>query len=331
MWISGLIAFQHFGGSSASPPAWTAAGEPLKPPRALRAAEALLSVLSGSTVAVSDAAGQAVGRVQYDPYGAVLTSTLPVTLTERLFTGARFDGTIGLYDYRARFYDPALGRFISADPVVPGAGNPQALNRYAYVYNNPLRYTDPTGHYILLEGEPGTPEEFAVRQAQNTVVVLHGGNLFPTAEHVAVANYVLTGDLRYLNQIPEQTGPWGPGILVDVFTALGYEYRSWQGQVWGQIGPVVAGAGVIFTPGQERDYPSGNVPAGERLGYTETPWDAAARGPNAISPYYPPNRGFDGQPVKTTLQPGTVVDRYGGTGGSFASPQGTPPWARSLL
>ncbi|MDH7475762.1 MAG: HNH/ENDO VII family nuclease, partial [Anaerolineae bacterium] len=120
-------------------------------------------------------------------------------------------------------------------------------------------------------------EEFAVRQAQNTVVVLHGGNLFPTAEHVAVANYVLTGDLRYLNQIPEQTGPWGPGILVDVFTALGYEYRSWQGQVWGQIGPVVAGAGVIFTPGQERDYPSGNVPAGERLEYTETPWDAAAR------------------------------------------------------
>jgi len=51
-----------------------------------------------------------------------------------------------LYDYGARFYDPALGRFISADTVVPGAGNPQALNRYAYVLNNPLKYTDPTGH-----------------------------------------------------------------------------------------------------------------------------------------------------------------------------------------
>jgi len=52
-----------------------------------------------------------------------------------------------LYDYGARFYDPALGRFISADTVVPNPGNPQALNRYSYCYNNPLRYVDPTGHY----------------------------------------------------------------------------------------------------------------------------------------------------------------------------------------
>jgi RHS repeat-associated protein len=68
--------------------------------------------------------------------------------TDRLFTGQRFDGTIGLYDYGARFYDPALGRFISADPIVPKPGNPQALNRYSYVYNNPLRYTDPSGHWL---------------------------------------------------------------------------------------------------------------------------------------------------------------------------------------
>jgi uncharacterized protein RhaS with RHS repeats len=43
----------------------------------------------GSTVAVSDAAGQAVGPVQYDPWSTVITSTLPVTLTDRLFTGQR--------------------------------------------------------------------------------------------------------------------------------------------------------------------------------------------------------------------------------------------------
>jgi len=54
----------------------------------------------------------------------------------------------GLYDYRARYYDPVLGRFISADTVVPEPGNPQALNRYAYVYNNPVRYTDPSGHWL---------------------------------------------------------------------------------------------------------------------------------------------------------------------------------------
>jgi len=64
-----------------------------------------------------------------------------------------------LYDYGARFYDPALGRFISADTVVPGAGNPQALNRYAYVRNNPLRYTDPTGHMVDPGGPTGKPKK----------------------------------------------------------------------------------------------------------------------------------------------------------------------------
>jgi hypothetical protein len=51
-----------------------------------------------------------------------------------------------LYYYGARYYDAALGRFVQADTIVPNPGNPQALNRYSYVYNNPLRYTDSTGH-----------------------------------------------------------------------------------------------------------------------------------------------------------------------------------------
>jgi hypothetical protein len=59
-----------------------------------------------------------------------------------------------LYDYRARFYDPTLGRFLQPDPLVPEPGNPQALNRYAYVYNNPLRYTDPSGHFAWLIAVP---------------------------------------------------------------------------------------------------------------------------------------------------------------------------------
>ena len=49
--------------------------------------------------------------------------------------------------YWARFYDGALGRFTQPDTIVPEPGNPQALNRYSYVLNNPLRYTDPTGMF----------------------------------------------------------------------------------------------------------------------------------------------------------------------------------------
>ena len=47
-------------------------------------------------------------------------------------------------------HDPAIGRFIQADSIVPAPGNPQSLNRYAYVYNNPLRYVDSTGHIPVL-------------------------------------------------------------------------------------------------------------------------------------------------------------------------------------
>jgi hypothetical protein len=49
-------------------------------------------------------------------------------------------------DYGARMYAPGIGRFISADSIVPGAGNPQSLNRYSYVNNRPLNMVDPTGH-----------------------------------------------------------------------------------------------------------------------------------------------------------------------------------------
>jgi RHS repeat-associated protein len=75
-------------------------------------------------------------------------------LTDFGFTGQRLDeSTGGLMYYGARYYLPSLRRFISADTIVPGAGNPQALNRYAYVFNNPVNLIDPTGH------RPPTEEE----------------------------------------------------------------------------------------------------------------------------------------------------------------------------
>jgi len=62
---------------------------------------------------------------------------------------------LSTYHYQARFYSPKLGRFLSADTIVPGYANPQNLNRFSYVTNNPLRYTDPTGHMMTDEGGGG--------------------------------------------------------------------------------------------------------------------------------------------------------------------------------
>jgi len=53
------------------------------------------------------------------------------------------------------YYDPELGRFIQPDTVIPDLSNPQSYNRYSYVLNNPLRYTDPSGHQTTpAEAEP---------------------------------------------------------------------------------------------------------------------------------------------------------------------------------
>ena len=71
-----------------------------------------------------------------------------MTPTTWRFTGPREDATIGLYYFNARHYDPLLGRFVQADSVIPNVGSSQSLNRYAYVNGNPLKYTDPSGHWL---------------------------------------------------------------------------------------------------------------------------------------------------------------------------------------
>jgi RHS repeat-associated protein len=70
------------------------------------------------------------------------------TPTDRRFTGQRSEeATLGsLYDFKARFYSPVIGRFLSADTLVPNPSNPSDLNRYAYAANSPLSFIDPNGH-----------------------------------------------------------------------------------------------------------------------------------------------------------------------------------------
>jgi RHS repeat-associated protein len=93
--------------------------------------------------------GGKVAELRYLPYGSNRYSS-GTTPTAYKFTGQRLDDSTGLYYYGARYYDAALGRFISPDAFVPSPGNPQSLNRYSYANNNPLLYTDPSGHFVLL-------------------------------------------------------------------------------------------------------------------------------------------------------------------------------------
>ncbi|GAP16105.1 protein containg RHS repeat-associated core domain [Longilinea arvoryzae] len=103
----------------------------------------------GSTSLITDANGSSVSETRYEPYGQVYWQW-GATQTDFGYTGQRLDG-FGLMDYNARFYDPYLARFIQADTIIPQPGNPQAWDRYSYTYNNPVNYTDSTGHSVCDE------------------------------------------------------------------------------------------------------------------------------------------------------------------------------------
>jgi len=94
----------------------------------------------GSIVALTNAAGSVVQTYNYDSFGNITQSggiNQPYTYTAR-----EYDNETGLYYYRARYYDPKAGRFITRDPISFAGGD---VNLYAYVKNNPLNWIDPWG------------------------------------------------------------------------------------------------------------------------------------------------------------------------------------------
>ncbi|MFN8444224.1 MAG: RHS repeat-associated core domain-containing protein [Caldilineaceae bacterium] len=113
---------------------------------------------SSSTIVPQNINFGTTERNYYLPFGGNRAAPTGFSaLTTKRFTGqyheASLPGGEGLSYYGARWYDAKLGRFLSADSVVPGPGNPQAFNRYSYVKNRPLIAVDPTGHYDVTPGD----------------------------------------------------------------------------------------------------------------------------------------------------------------------------------
>lgn len=96
----------------------------------------------GSIVAVTNAQGQVIERREYAPYGHQLT---PAVQNGPGYTGHVQDAATGLVYMQQRYYDPAIGRFLSVDPVGPLEDPLKHFGRYHYVSNNPYKYIDPDG------------------------------------------------------------------------------------------------------------------------------------------------------------------------------------------
>jgi RHS repeat-associated protein len=98
----------------------------------------------GSVVALTNSSGSTVELYEYSVYGQVAASDANIP-NRFMFTGREFDADTGLYYYRARYYNPEIGRFLQTDPI----GYEDGMNWYRYCGNNPGGLTDASGCTVI--------------------------------------------------------------------------------------------------------------------------------------------------------------------------------------
>jgi len=113
----------------------------------------------GTIVAITDINGNVVEEFNYDAWGLQRNpdnwtyelDTTPSTLIwfKRGYTGHEHLEEFGLINMNSRLYDPKIGRMLSPDNYIQSAGYSQNYNRYSYVWNNPMKFTDPSGDFVI--------------------------------------------------------------------------------------------------------------------------------------------------------------------------------------
>jgi RHS repeat-associated protein len=102
----------------------------------------------GSVTEITDNVGTVVQAYTHSSFGKIESQLDPNFVQPYIFTGREFDPETGLYHYRARAYDPSIGRFMEEDPLPGFIALPETLNLYPYVANNPVNFVDPNGRSL---------------------------------------------------------------------------------------------------------------------------------------------------------------------------------------
>jgi RHS repeat-associated protein len=108
----------------------------------------------GSVIGMADQSGQSVAKYSYDSFGNIRNQSGSLSDTtggDFRFQGQWLESATGIYHFRARDYDSKTGTFLSRDPVDPNEQQPEAMNSYQAMYNNPYIYSDPSGQVTLTD------------------------------------------------------------------------------------------------------------------------------------------------------------------------------------
>jgi len=173
----------------------------------------------GSITSLSNSSGADAETYTYDSFGNLTASTGSLTNRYR-YTGREFDAETGLYYYRARYYDPSGGRFLSEDPVQFGGG----INFYAYVANSPINFSDLSGL-----GPNGAQSQQIqnglIQQIQN---IFPGSSYNPNTNTLSIPQNPNAVSNTLKNQGYQQPGQWwNPFLYWDpIAHSGGDEYRT---------------------------------------------------------------------------------------------------------
>ena len=202
----------------------------------------LLTDHLGSTAITATSAGGFYTELRYYPWGGTRYSS-GTTPTSFRYTGQR-EAEVGLYYYGARYYDPSLGRFVQADSIIPNPRHPLSFDRFAYVQNNPIKYTDPSGHNLNcgVPGSAATDDDCAEAHPNNDGEILLfpeiDPNVIPDIGHLdaVIENYQALRAWLYQNYgwlyIDRITGMISDQVIIAFLIAA--EFGATTGDLFGE-------------------------------------------------------------------------------------------------
>ena len=167
--------------------------------------------------------GAVLRRISYTPWG----ETYGTTVDGSGYTGHVMDSATGLTYMQQRYYDPQIGRLLSADPAIADPQNGSNFSPYWYANNNPYRFTDPDGRVAMGGGSNMGPQNFGISMGFEMSSTLYqpvgGGRTLGFRVSETERAMVKSGDLRGFWESRTVRGdPWGP-------TGLG---------IWGSASPL---------------------------------------------------------------------------------------------